>query len=76
MTIHVGMRDLLISERGAFCLLLLAMMTVFFCLGMLSSDQYLDFVKWAVTVLLVSKTVEIATRKPEVPISGKEDTGA
>lgn len=61
--IHEGIRDLLASERGMFCLTCVVACTVFLCLGMVSSAQWIDFVKWAAVTMVASKTVEIATRK-------------
>jgi len=61
--VTAGLRDLFASTRGIFCVLLVALCTVFFALGKLSADQWLEFVKWATVSLLASKTIEIASGK-------------
>lgn len=68
--IHDGIKDLLASERGMFCLACVVACTVFFCLGMVTSSQWISFVQWASVTVVASKTVEIATRK------NKETPGA
>lgn len=51
------MSDLLGSERGIFCIFALVACTVLVALGSLTGDNWLDFTKYLVGVLVASKTV-------------------
>lgn len=51
-----GARDLIASERGWFCLLLLAAATVLAVLKVITGADWLTFAKYLVVTLVVSKT--------------------
>lgn len=55
--IHDGIKDLFASERGVFCILLLVAATLLAFFGKVTADQWIDFTKWLVTILVASKTV-------------------
>jgi hypothetical protein len=54
---HQGLKDLLASERGALCVLLVLASLVLVVLGRLTVDAWLAYTKWIATVLVASKTV-------------------
>ncbi len=69
-----GIADLLHSERGVFCLLALVCATVLVVLGVFTTEQWIDFVKYLTGFLVASKTITtavetVATRKPQIPNS-------
>ena len=55
--IHEGIRDLFASERGVFCILLLVAVTLLAFFSKVTADQWIEFAKWLVTVLVASKTI-------------------
>lgn len=66
------MNDLLHSERGVFCLLALAAITMLVMTGKLDGASWVEFVKYLVGVLVASKTVTTAvetyaTKTPQIP---------
>lgn len=52
-----GLSDLLGSERGVFCMLMVIACTVLVVTGKLDGNQWLDFMKYLVGFLVASKTV-------------------
>lgn len=52
-----GFKDLLASERGALCVLLVVASTALVIAGKLGVDAWLTYTKWIATVLVASKTV-------------------
>lgn len=54
---HQGLKDLLLSERGTICVLLIAASTFLVVIGRLDIASWLVFAKWIATVLVASKTV-------------------
>lgn len=76
-----GFRDLVSSERGIFCVVVLFAATILVVLGKLTGDEWIDFMKYLVGFLVASKTVTTAvetytTKKPQIPtaqdVSSKE----
>ncbi len=55
-----GARDLLGSERGAFCVVLLLAATALVVLGKLDGSAWLEFMKYLAVTLVASKTVTSA----------------
>lgn len=51
-----GARDLIASERGWFCLLLLVAATVLAVLKIITGGDWLTFAKYLVVTLVASKT--------------------
>lgn len=49
--------DLLKSERGVFCIVLVIACTVLVALGKLTAENWIDFVKWIAITLVTSKTL-------------------
>lgn len=73
-----GTIDLLKSERGVFCLLVLAAVTVLAFVGRITGDQWIEFVKYLVGALVASKTVTTAmdswtAKQPQVPTAIARD---
>jgi len=68
-----GAKDLIESERGVFCLLVLAAATVLAVVGTITGQSWLDFVKWLTITLVASKTatgaIETITGKTAPPAS-------
>ena len=54
---HQGLKDLLSSERGTLCILLIIASTVLVLVGKLDAQTWITFVKWIGTILVASKTV-------------------
>lgn len=52
-----GATDLLASERGIFCLVVLMAVTVLAVLSRITGADWLDFVKWLTITLVASKTL-------------------
>lgn len=52
-----GLKDLLGSERGVICLLLLLTSIGLVLVGVITFEQWLDYTKWIVMALVLSKTV-------------------
>lgn len=69
-----GAKDLIASERGFFCLLVLLSATVLAVVGAITGQSWLDFAKWLTLALVASKTATtavdavMATKTP--PIAG------
>lgn len=68
----IGMKDLLASERGVFCIAVLLIASVLVFLGKLDGASWLDFAKYLTTALVASKTVTTAvdtytTKKQQIP---------
>ena len=64
-----GIRDLFDSERGVVFLVLITICTVLLVLGIIASDQWLEFAKWTTLTLIASKTITTAIdayRKPSL----------
>ncbi len=63
-----GATDLLESERGVVCILLLGAVTILVIVGKLTGDQWLTYTQLVVGILVASKTVtgvvETITNKP------------
>ena len=69
----IGLKDLLSSERGVFCIMALGAATALVVLGKLSSDTWVDYTKYLTGFLVASKTVTTAveivtTKKPPTRI--------
>jgi hypothetical protein len=67
-----GLKDLLHSERGMFCILALVAATLLATLGRIDAAMWLDFVKWLTGALVLSKTITTAvethaTKEPQIP---------
>jgi len=69
-----GFKDLLGSERGAFCICALIGVLALALLGRIAGTDALDFVKWLTGALVLSKTITTtvearakAKDSPEVP---------
>ena len=58
-----GAKDLLDSERGIFCVLLLIAATVLVIVGSISGQSWLDFMKWVAVTLVISKTATTAVQQ-------------
>lgn len=54
---HQGLKDLLTSERGTFCLLLVIAATALVLAGRLDTASWLTFMRWLAMLLVASKTV-------------------
>ena len=54
---HQGLKDLLSSERGTICILLIVASTILVLAGKLDINAWVTFSKWIATVLVASKTV-------------------
>lgn len=52
-----GAKDLIASERGVFCVLILIAVTILAILKVVSGTDWLDFTKWLTVTLVASKTV-------------------
>lgn len=52
-----GIFDLLDSERGVFCVLLVFCCTIFVVVGKMSVDQWISYTQATGAVLVASKTV-------------------
>lgn len=52
-----GAKDLINSERGIFCLFLIAASSVFVMTGKMTTDAWITFAKWIAITLVASKTV-------------------
>lgn len=67
---HQGLKDLLLSERGTFCILLVIAATLLAFLGKLDAQTWISFMKWVAITLVASKTitgaVETVTGGPAV----------
>lgn len=55
-----GTIDLLNSERGTLCVLLVLAATILAIIGLLAVDEWVSYTKWIATVLVASKTVTAA----------------
>lgn len=55
-----GAKDLIASERGVFCILVLVCVTVLAALSVITGADWLDFTKWLTVTLVGSKTVTTA----------------
>lgn len=67
-----GTKDLLSSERGTFALVVVTLATVMVFVGKITSDQWIELVKWTCTALVMAKTITgVAERRrapePEIP---------
>lgn len=71
MQVPRGFSDLLGSERGVFSILALIAATALVGFGVLTGENWMDFVKYLVGFLVGSKTVTSAVRtvtsKPQQP---------
>ncbi len=66
-----GMKDLIGSERGIFCILLVLGCTAGWLTGAMTVEQWIDYTKWIAGFLVASKTVTTAIemmKKPSSPI--------
>lgn len=52
-----GLTDLLESERGIICVLLITASTILVIVGKLSAEDWLTYTKWIAVTLIASKTV-------------------
>lgn len=52
-----GAKDLLDSERGVFCVLMLVAATVLCVLKIINGDSWMTFAKYLVVALVTSKTL-------------------
>lgn len=68
-----GAIDLLNSERGVLCVLLVIAVTVLVIVGKVSADDWLNYTKWIAITLVASKTVTSAL---ETVASGQTDRAA
>lgn len=57
-----GTTDLLASERGTLCVLLVLASTVLVVLKILTAEQWLTYTQWICITLVASKTVTGAIR--------------
>jgi hypothetical protein len=67
-----GLRDLLSSERGAWCAVVLIISIVFMLTRQLTSESWIDLIKFLTMVLVASKTVTTAVetrtlKEPQIP---------
>lgn len=64
-----GITDLLSSERGVFCIVIVVTAGVLAGLGTITGGDWLDFAKWITMTLVASKTVtgvaELVRKKPD-----------
>jgi hypothetical protein len=65
-----GATDLLESERGVVCILLLLAVTILVVLGKLTGEQWLSYTQFVVGILVASKTI---TGMVETVKNGKSD---
>lgn len=68
-----GLKDLIASERGVFCVAALAFAFALVLVGRLTGDAWLEFTKYLVGALVASKTVTtavetVALKQPQNPI--------
>lgn len=64
-----GTKDLLSSERGTFALVVVTLATVMVFVGKITSDQWIELVKWTCTALVMAKTITgVAERRRSEPI--------
>lgn len=54
---HQGLKDLLTSERGTICVVLILASTLLVMTGKLSVDAWMAYTKWIAGLLVASKTV-------------------
>jgi hypothetical protein len=72
-----GAIDLLESERGIFCILLIIAVTLLAALRIITGADWIDFAKWIAITLVASKTVTTALDQvkrgpaPEKPADGR-----
>jgi hypothetical protein len=52
-----GGKDLIASERGFFCILVLVACSALAILHIITGGDWLDFAKWLVVTLVASKTL-------------------
>jgi hypothetical protein len=72
-----GTKDLLASERGVFCILILVAATVLAALKVITGADWLTLAKWLAVALVTSKTVtgaadRIVGGKDGTPIDGTQ----
>jgi len=74
-----GITDLLESERGIICILLIIASTVLVIVGKLTAEDWLTYTKWIAVTLIASKTVTgtvetIVSRQPKDQKADPEKT--
>lgn len=67
-----GLKDLLYSERGVFCILLVVASTVLAAFGVITGQMWIDFNKYLAIALVGGKTLTTAVetyalKKPQIP---------
>ena len=71
-----GAVDLLESERGIFCILLVLAVTLLAVLRVITGADWIDFAKWIAVTLVASKTVTTALdqvkKSPAAPAPSQE----
>lgn len=74
-----GGRDLIASERGFLCIVLVLTSTVLALVGKIPADQWLEYTKWIAVTLVASKTVTgavetmVARTIPEARVVPKQE---
>jgi hypothetical protein len=68
-----GAKDLIASERGIFCLLVLIAATMLAIIRIITGQSWLDFTKWLTITLVASKTattaVDAVMAKKPMPVA-------
>lgn len=67
MTIKQGTLDLLASERGTLCMLLVIASTLLVVTGYLTAEQWLTYTQWICVTLVASKTITGAIQHMKAP---------
>lgn len=68
-----GTVDLLNSERGTLCVVLVIASTILVALGKISAQEWLEYTKWIAVTLVAGKTITSAI---ETMTSAKTDQAA
>ena len=68
-----GAKDLIESERGIFCLIVLIAATLLAIIRIITGQSWLDFTKWLTITLVASKTattaVDAVMAKKPMPVA-------
>ena len=66
-----GARDLLASERGVFCILVVVACTILVLFGHVTGDKWIELIKWVAISLVITKTVTGAMESRAAAIPGQ-----
>lgn len=73
-----GIVDLLASERGVFALVLLAVCSILYGTGRMTTEQWISYTQWIGVTLIASKTITTAletwTKRPQPAAVAATDT--